>query len=362
MYGCIIYLIVTIKGDRFHWIEIHEEEWCPSFLRQMAQKCLQMGWQFYGLGEYVGSPADSIASVIVEQLKTFNCDSIFDLCSGSCGPSSYLNQAINKKFQEISDDTSDGNNNYNYKPIITIFSDLYPHCSNWKRLCEKSKTLTYCKESVDATNVPLDKINSILQKHKLKNNETSNSIRIRTLFASFHHFHKNEAISILKNTIENGDIFIMAEIAIDRKSIIDFIEWPIILLLLTPVHWCHLIYDYLQENESNWAWIIVKIVAMFLLTPVWYFIFSHDFIISCSRAYLKQELIQLTQEAMKQAKANANTNANGNGNRNVQRYKWDAKRMNSNMVFPLNVIMPCTILIGVPNEMDVPNNVTKKKQ
>ena len=89
------------------------------------------------------SPADSFASVICHQFQTaFECNSILDLCSGSCGPSSYLNKRINAKMEEVSHiENNENNENKTEKKIVTILTDLYPHCSNWKRLCEKSDTL-----------------------------------------------------------------------------------------------------------------------------------------------------------------------------------------------------------------------------
>ena len=351
LYAVIIYLIVTIKGARIHWVEIHEEEWCPSFFLFFLQKCLQIGWQFFGMNECFGSPADSIASVIVQQLQSFNCHSILDLCSGSCGPSSYLNQRINGKFQEISD---------NNKAIVTILTDLYPHSSNWKRLTNESNTLTYCEKSVDATKVPLDEIDTILDKfnhiENIKNSKNGNSsIRIRTLFGSFHHFNKAQAIGILQNAIESGDAFIMGEMVIYRGNVFDFLKWAIIIALITPLNWIHLTLHFLKQskiNESNLFLSIIKIICMFILTPLWYMLFVHDAIISCARIYLEDELMQMTQEAINQAKEKK---------KNVLKYKWKAKRLRSNMLFPLNILMPYTILMVVP-QVDTVLSVSSKKR
>ena len=44
-YASVLQLATRVFGTRIHWIEIHEETWCPSFLKAQARVILQSVWE-----------------------------------------------------------------------------------------------------------------------------------------------------------------------------------------------------------------------------------------------------------------------------------------------------------------------------
>ncbi len=222
LYGVLIFLIVFFKGDRIHFIEIHEETWCPDFIRQFIQLNLQTGWTQPGMVGILAqrSPAQTVAKVIAKQFSDAKKPSekdeknlfILDLCSGSGGPTPVIHSYLNES-------------NLKTKTILT---DLFPPVEKWKELPLFSETpnLSFCTSPVDATNIPP----KLWQKHK-------EGKTIRTLFGAFHHFTPSLAISILSDAILSNHSFVMCEIMVSRNHIFDFLRWPFVFVLGAPYFW-----------------------------------------------------------------------------------------------------------------------------
>ena len=218
IFAVVIYCITKFNGARLNWFEIHDTEKCPAFLRQMVQDFLHASWESFGMGSLIGSPADSIADVLISQLKQVKVSSIVDLCSGGGGPSPCINGKINK-----------GKLNKN---VTTVLTDLYPNTDSWKRLADKYEFVTYCPQSTDATNVSLTEIDCILDSNSIDNDYNRDKIKhMRTLFECFHHFNEYLAVKIISDAIKHGDSFFMCEMALNRDSLIDFLKFPIVDLL-----------------------------------------------------------------------------------------------------------------------------------
>ena len=177
------------------------------------------------------------------------------------------------------------------------------------------------------------------------NDKTPVCGHIRTLFGTFHHFNEKQAINILCDAMKNNDAFVMCELIIHRGNIFDFVKWPVLLMLIIPLNWITLIYAYFEQNDINIFIKMFKSIRLIITTPVWYCLFVHDAIISCSRIYLESELIQLTElatiELMKQKNKNKNKN-------NILEYEWKVIRTQSTMKFPFNYLTPMTIFCGIP--------------
>ena len=244
--------------------------------------------------------------------QKLNCNLIIDLCSGSGGPTPYIHDMLNKQHN-----------------VNTILTDLFPQISIWKYQCNKHKNLKFTSKSVDAASIEISKIPEISKMYRDK-------INFRTLFGSFHHFKPDLAISILKNTMECNDAFIMTEVILRRGWIFDFIQWPFQITLLSPFYMIYMIINILfvyDEKNINLIQKIIKCILIIITSPIWVACFIHDAIISNSRCYTKEELLKMAQMASKK------------GNYD---YEWKCWRQNSDMIFPLNYLAPITVLLGVP--------------
>ena len=220
IFAIVIYCVTKINGTRLNWFEIHDNDKCPSFLRQIAQDILRSGWESFGLASLVGSPADSVADVLISKLKQLKISAIVDLCSGGGGPSPYINGKINKARTD------------NTCNITTVLTDLYPHTDSWKVLSEKYKFITYCPQSTDATNVSLTEIDCMLDANSIDSRCGGDKIRrMRTLFECFHHFSQFLAVGIISDAMKHGDSFFMCEMGINRDSLFDFIKFPILFIV-----------------------------------------------------------------------------------------------------------------------------------
>eukprot|EP01084_Bolivina_argentea_P123580 218994_1 len=114
------------NGKRLHFIEIHEESWCPLFIREATLIQLQGGWEFYKLCEIIGyglSPAQTIGKIISDLFIKYNfeCNVLLDLCTGASGPTHIVHDMLYK------------NNN----KFISILSDLIPYNKEWELLSKK---------------------------------------------------------------------------------------------------------------------------------------------------------------------------------------------------------------------------------
>jgi hypothetical protein len=95
---------------------------------------------------------------------------VVDLCSGGSGPWPSLHRSL----QDVRG-----------RPAEICLTDMYPNIAAFERIRRETRgAISYWPESVDATAVP------------------AQLSGFRTIFNSFHHFQRSEAIGILRNAVE----------------------------------------------------------------------------------------------------------------------------------------------------------------
>ena len=227
---------------RVQFIEIHDQPWFPSSLRDLVTDDLQVLLN-------IGKPYADILPQLREGIEHAGADRVLDLCSGAGGPWPWLADALERSGLRL----------------CVELSDKYPNAQARERVRSDSGKLRYREEAVDATRVP------------------RGLSGFRTLFTSFHHFPPEQARAILKDAVANRQGIGVFEIPGRR---------PLTLMLLPLV----LIGDILVVPFFRpgplgraawrlvWRWLI-PIVPLVLL---------FDGIVSCLRAYSPRELGELT--------------------------------------------------------------------
>ena len=228
---------------RIQLIEIHDQAWFPSFLRDQVTDDLQVLLN-------IGKPYRDILTQLRKGIERSGADGVLDLCSGAGGPWPWLAQAL---------EWLEG------MCIRVELSDKYPNAEARERLQGNSTNLHYREESVDATRVPC-------------------GLRgFRTLFTSFHHFPPEQAREILCDAVRNRQGIGVFEVPGRR---------PLTLLLLPLVLIADiLVVPFLRPRPLVrtawgllWKW-LVPIVPLVLF---------FDGVVSCLRAYSPRELRDLT--------------------------------------------------------------------
>src|SRR5271163_2126751 len=227
---------------RLHLIEIHEQSWCPSSVRNYVTDVLQFG---FSLTE-VYAPA---APLLQRVLDSTGGRSIVDVCSGRGGPWLHLARRL-----QLKDSTID-------RPGFQIvLTDKYPNVGALPKSPRCANQVTRYENSVDATLVP----------RELKG--------MRTMFTSFHHFAPEEARAILQNAVDSGEgigIFEVTRRAL--PTIVMVTAWAFMLsactLFIRPFSWSRLLWTYLVP--------IMPLVLIF------------DGVVSCLRTYRPEDLREM---------------------------------------------------------------------
>src|SRR5208282_4523292 len=138
---------------RVQFIEIHEQPWFPSSLRDGVTDALQFG--FHLLKAYV-----PIAPLLQSALDSARSRSIVDLCSGGGGPWLDLSRKLQSRKPEGG------------SPVLHIWlTDKYPNLRAFENVRTVSENhIAFYPGPVDAMNVPRELTG------------------LRTMFTSFHHF------------------------------------------------------------------------------------------------------------------------------------------------------------------------------
>jgi len=224
---------------RLHLIEIEDQAWCPTLIRDCVTDYLQ----------HVINGANAYAP-IAEQLRSAVARAaagrIVDLCSGGGGPWPRLEQT----FAE-------------HGPSVEILlTDLHPNAGAMKRAQARSAgRLKYHPYMVSALRVP------------------SELTGFRTLFSSFHHFRPEEARAIIRDAVASrSGIGIFEGTQRRPAAILAMLLTPLVVWLVTPAirpfHWARLLWTYLIP--------VVPLVVLF------------DGIVSCLRTYTVAELEEFT--------------------------------------------------------------------
>jgi len=226
---------------RVQFIELHEQPWFPSSLRDEITDALQFGLN-------LSNAYAPIAPLLLSVLDSTRSQSIVDMCSGGGGP--WLN--LSRKLQPEA------------QVFHILLTDKHPNLRAFQNVRLVSENhIAFYPDSVDAMKVPGE-----LQ-------------GFRTMFTSFHHFPPEEARAILQNAVDAGQGIGIFEITRRAPSTIALMfPWALMLFLFTPLirpfRWSRLLFTY-----------VVPIIPFALL---------FDGVVSCLRTYRPQELREMIKK------------------------------------------------------------------
>ncbi len=233
----------TLRFDcmkRFHFVEIHDQDWCPRTVRDAVTDYLQ-----FVIAKT--KPYAAIVPILVTVLQRTGTRRILDLCSGGGGPWLWLHPVLLERGVDVS----------------VCLTDKHP---NLGALVEPSRqtdqAIRYHPQSVDAKRVP-DELAGF-----------------RTIFTAFHHFRPEHARAVLADAVRHGQGIAVFEAT--HRSVVALLLpllVPFMVLVMTPFirpfRWSRLVWSYLIP--------LVPLVTLF------------DGLVSCLRTYSVQELRELTE-------------------------------------------------------------------
>ncbi len=223
---------------RVHLIEIHEQSWCPRFIRDGATDCLRV---IASLGQQY----KNILPRLHQALQASHSERIIDLCSGGGGPWFSLANSLNRLTG---------------RPVEVLLTDLYPNQPLIQRRWLDTPHLTFAPTPVDVTRVP-------------------SSLRgFRTMFTAFHHFQPETGRAILQDAVDQGQgIGLFEQTRRHPLALVVMLTLPLIVWLSTPFirpfRWSRLF----------WTYVIPVIPA----------VICFDGCVSCLRTYSPAELREL---------------------------------------------------------------------
>jgi hypothetical protein len=231
---------------RIQFIELHDQPWFPSFLRDYVTDALQFGFNL--VKAYA-----PVALLLQGVLDSTESRSIVDLCSGAGGPWFDLSRKLQSR-------TRQGET----LGLQIWLTDKYPNPGASQMVGAAGENrISFYAGSVDAVDVPAE----------LKG--------LRTMFTSFHHFPPAEARAILQNAVDSGESIGIFEVPRRALSTIA-LTFAFILMLfvgapwIRPFRWSRLFWTYLVP--------IIPLVLLF------------DGVVSCLRTYRPQELREMVGE------------------------------------------------------------------
>lgn len=220
---------------RLHLIEIHEQPWCPAFIRNGATDYLR----FIAT---VGQQYKHVVPVLQRALYTSKSERIVDLCSGSGGPWRQIQPVLSAKMDA---------------PIPILLTDLYP---DKVPVVGRSDFIRFVNTSVNALQIPPDLTG------------------FRTIFTAFHHFHPPWARAILQDAVDSGQgIGVFEQTARTPLALLVMLFLPWISILAAPF-------------VRPWRWSRLFWTLVIPLIPL---VLCFDGIVSCLRTYSVAELQEL---------------------------------------------------------------------
>jgi hypothetical protein len=180
---------------RIQFIELHDEPWFPSSLRNNVTDALQFGLSL--LKAYA-----PIATLLLGVLDSTGSRSIVDLCSGGGGP--WLD--LSRRFQ------------LDTQGFHILLTDRYPNLQAFQKAGLTSENhIAFYPDSVDAMKVPRE-----LQ-------------GFRTIFTSFHHFPPKDARAVLQNAVDARQSIGIFEITRRSPSSIALMfPWALMFFVFAP--------------------------------------------------------------------------------------------------------------------------------
>lgn len=234
---------------RVQFVELHEQAWFPSSLRDDVTDAIQFGFNLF---KAYAPIAPLLQSAIDRTRNGANSpQSIIDMCSGGGGPWLELSHTLRCRK-----DGEPGG-------LQIWLTDKYPNLEAFQNVSASSgHHITYYPGSVDAMNVP----------PALKG--------LRTMFTSFHHFPPADARDILQNAVDAGESVGIFEITKRSPSTLGFIFAGTLLMFLhtpriRPFRWSRLLWTYLIP--------VIPLVLLF------------DGVVSCLRTYRPKELREIVE-------------------------------------------------------------------
>jgi hypothetical protein len=176
--------------------------------------------------------------------------------------------------------------------VSVLLTDLHPNAEGFKRASSGFESVHFYEHSVSATRVP------------------PHLRGFRTVFSSFHHFSPDEALGILCDAAkENQGIAIFEGANRDLRVVLAICFLPLVALLIAPT-----------IKPFRWSRIFWTYVVPMVPFMLWF-----DGVMSCLRAYSKEELLQMSQKVR------------------VRGYQWQAGTRGDGFV-------PILYLIGYPEK------------
>ena len=268
---------------RFHLLEIHEEPFCPAFIRTWLQDVLVVFWTgilpLYSI----------ILPDLWQALEDSQCSHITDVCSGSGGPVCAIVNASRK--------AADYSNN-KWQRVTATLTDLFPNTPSWEKMVRESNLIgivTYSQKPVDATNRP-----SWLRKG------------FRTMFLSFHHFKADMAKAMLQDAVNMGEG--MAVFEMNHRSLYSLVFFSLRLISLPLLKEqssfsLFLSFFFKKNTVGSMAFLscftlyfpfqLSSFLFYYVLTtffPICTFVITFDGLVSCLRAHTAQEVEAMVSE------------------------------------------------------------------
>ncbi len=220
---------------RLHLIEIEDQPWCPSFLRNAVTDYLAF------VENLSPAPYREFVEDLAEALAATDEPRIVDLCSGGGGPLPTLSRLLAEAGQ----------------PVTVTLTDLHPNRDRFRRLVSEFDNFSSRDEPVDARQVPRDLIG------------------LRLLCESFHHFRPQDARAILQDAIDQGQPIALFELVARTPG-------SILGVLLSPPF---VVLGALFLRPFSWRRVLLS-----TLIPLIPFLILFDGIVSCLRIYSPREL------------------------------------------------------------------------
>lgn len=287
---------------RVQFIELHEQRWFPSSLRDDVTDAMQFGFNLLRAyapiapllqsvidsgGNGASTPQSSTGQSPTGQSPTGQ--SIVDMCSGGGGP--WLDLAPQLRSRDATGDSAG---------LQVWLTDKYPNLNAFRSVSASSDHLiTFYPEPVDAMKVPA----------ALKG--------LRTMFTSFHHFAPEDARAILQNAVDAGESIGIFEATRRAPLTMGLIFAGILLMFvhtprIRPFRWSRLLWTYLIP--------VIPLVLLF------------DGVVSCLRTYRPRELREMVEKLTS------------------CQYRWEIGELTTGK-------MPVTYLIGYPTGRAVDQTV-----
>lgn len=230
---------------RVQFIELHEQPWVPTSIRDEITDALQFGLNLF-------KAYAPVAPLLQRVLDSMGNWSVVDMCSGGGGP--WLELSRNLQSRKPEGDAPG---------LLIWLTDKYPNLGTFQDVRASENRMAYYPDSVDAMKVPSE----------LKG--------FRTMFTSFHHFSPAETHAILQNAVDVGEGIGIFEITRRAPLTIGLMfAWALMPFVYTPwirpFRWSRLLWTY--------------------LIPIIPLVFLFDGVVSCLRTYRPEELREIVDK------------------------------------------------------------------